>query len=112
VHRLTGVVQVYDLMRKEIVFSLRGHINTITSLALSPSGSHLLSTSMDDSVRIWDVQPFAPEPPPGHKGNVRLHRTLVGSVSGFENLLIKASWSYDGRKVATGGGDRICTVWE
>lgn len=105
-------LQVYDLLRKEIVFSLRGHTNTITSLALSPSGSLLLSTSMDDSVRIWDVQPFAPEPAPGQEGNVRLHRTLSGAMSGFENLLIKAAWSHDGRKVATGGGDRTCTVWE
>lgn len=109
---LDNDVHVYDLMRKEIVFSLRGHTDTITSLSLSPSGSYLLSTAMDNTVRIWDVQPFAPEPVPGQTTNVRLHRTLTGATSGYENLLIKAAWSHDGRKVATGGADQTCTIWE
>lgn len=90
----------------------KGHTDTITSLSLSPSGSHLLSTSFDDTVRVWDVQPFASEPGPGHVGSARLHRTLTGSACGFENLLIKGGWSHDGEKVATGGGDRNCTIWE
>ena len=28
-------------------------------LALSPDGNHLLSNSMDNSVMMWDVRPFA-----------------------------------------------------
>ena len=60
---------------------------------------------------MWDVRPFAPEPPPGHVGSARLHRTLVGATSGFENLLVKVAWSADGEKVAVGGGDRTCTIW-
>lgn len=105
-------IQVFDLFRKEIVFSLRGHTDTITSLSLAPTGAHLLSTSFDNTARIWDVQPFAPAPSPENKGNPRLYRTLTGVTSGYENLLIKCAWSNDGRKVASGGSDRTCTIWE
>lgn len=31
----------------------------MTGLALSPDGNHLLSNSMDKSVKMWDVRPFA-----------------------------------------------------
>ncbi|EPQ28352.1 uncharacterized protein PFL1_04179 [Pseudozyma flocculosa PF-1] len=112
---LDNDIHIYDLSRKQIVFSLRGHLDTITSIALSPSGSHLLSTSFDDTLRIWDVRPFAPEPAPGaeNAANPRLHRTLRGTTfGGFENLLVKAGWSSDGEKVVAGGADRTCTIWD
>ena len=49
---------------------------------------------------------------PGQSKNVRLYRTLPGATtSGYENLLIKSAWSKDGRRVATGGTDRTCTIW-
>ncbi|KDN38209.1 putative U5 snRNP-specific 40 kd protein [Tilletiaria anomala UBC 951] len=104
-------IHVYDLSRKTILFSLRGHTDSPTSLQLSPSGSSLLSFSLDSTLRVWDVRPFAPEPPPGHIGSARLHRTLTGATSGFEQLLVKVAWSADGENVAVGGGDRTCTVW-
>ena len=33
----------------------------LVGLALSPDGNHLLSNSMDNSVMMWDVRPFANE---------------------------------------------------
>lgn len=110
-------VHIYDLARKTTVLSLRGHMDTITSVSLSPSGSHLLTTSFDDTLRIWDVRPFAPEPNPAdpnaNTANPRLYRTLRGTTfGGFENLLIKAGWSADGEKVVAGGADRTCTIWD
>ncbi|KAJ1034470.1 hypothetical protein NDA18_001330 [Ustilago nuda] len=110
-------IHIYDLTRKSIILSLRGHMDTITSVSLSPSGSHLLSTAFDDTLRIWDVRPFAPEPNPAdpnaNTANPRLYRTLRGTTfGGFENLLIKAGWSADGEKVVAGGADRTCTIWD
>ena len=37
---------------------MKGHKETITGLSLSPDGNYLLSNSMDNTVRIWDVKPF------------------------------------------------------
>ncbi len=110
-------IHIYDLTRKAIALSLRGHMDTVTSISLSPSGSHLLSTAFDDTIRIWDVRPFAPEPNPADPNasasNPRLYRTLRGTTfGGFENLLVKGGWSADGEKVVAGGADRTCTIWD
>ncbi|CAD6887613.1 unnamed protein product [Tilletia controversa] len=105
-------IHVYDLTKKQVIYSLRGHTDTITFLALSPSASHLLSGSLDSTLRVWDVRPFVPEPPPGHTGSPRLHRTLTGASAGFENMLIRGCWSRDGLSVAWGGGDRTVTIWD
>ncbi|SNX82646.1 probable U5 snRNP-specific 40 kD protein (novel WD-40 repeat protein) [Melanopsichium pennsylvanicum] len=110
-------IHIYDLARRSIALSLKGHMDTITSISLSPSGSHILSTSFDDTLRIWDIRPFAPEPnpadPKADANNPRLYRTFRGTTfGGFENLLIKAGWSADGEKVVAGGADRTCTIWD
>ncbi|WFD32308.1 hypothetical protein MSPP1_003353 [Malassezia sp. CBS 17886] len=109
---IDNAVHVMDIASKQEHYALRGHADTIASLALSPSGTHLLSSSLDDTVRIWDVRPFAPDREPGQTGDPRLYRTLTGTTSGFENLLIRAAWSPDGERVASGSADRTCTVWE
>lgn len=106
-----NAVHAYSLKTKQRVFSLQGHTDTVASLALSPKGTHLVSVGMDDSVRIWDVRPYAPDVPRGAMHDPRLVRTLTGMLFGFESLLIKGSWSADGEHVASGGGDRSCTVW-
>lgn len=107
-----NAIHAMDLSTKQRQYSLRGHLETIASLQLSRSGTHLLSSALDDTVRLWDVRPFAPEPQPGDVGNPRLYRTLTGAPSGFENLLIHSAWSADGERVASGGADRTCTLWE
>ncbi|WFC98911.1 hypothetical protein MYAM1_001644 [Malassezia yamatoensis] len=107
-----NAIHVMDVASKQRQYSLRGHLDTIASLRLSRSGTHLLSSALDDTVRIWDVRPFAPEPQPGDSSSPRLYRTLTGAPSGFENLLIKAAWSSDGERVASGGADRTCTIWD
>jgi WD40 repeat protein len=103
--------QVYELAKKEIVFSLRGHTDTVLCARLSPSGTQLLSTSADGTVRLWDVRPFAPEPAPGHVGAPRLIRTLAGLPIGFEQVLIRGAWAPDGRRVIAGGGDGTMSLW-
>lgn len=40
---------------------MRGHTDTVTGLALSPDGSYLLSNAMDNTLRIWDIRPYAPQ---------------------------------------------------
>lgn len=53
--------QVWDLRKDdEPSLQLKGHSDTVTGLRLSPDGSHLLSNSMDNTLREWDVRPYAP----------------------------------------------------
>lgn len=44
-------MQVWDLRREEISMSLAGHSDSITGMRLSPDGTHLLTNSMDNTLR-------------------------------------------------------------
>ena len=49
-------------MRKNaLAYKMRGHNESVTGMELSPDGSYLLTNAMDDSLRIWDVRPYAPK---------------------------------------------------
>ncbi|KAF9463086.1 WD40-repeat-containing domain protein [Collybia nuda] len=104
---LDNEIHVYDLRKNEQVYSLTGHVDTPTSLSLSPNGSYLLSPSFSSHTLIHDVRPFSPSP-------TRVHRVLQGAPAGFENTLLKGAWSKDdgGQRVAVGGADRMVCVWE
>jgi Prp8 binding protein len=95
---------------KSILYSLHGHNDTVTSVSLSPSGTHLLSAAADDTLKIWDVRPFSPASTTPNE-DPRLYKTLPGAPSGFEGWLRKASWDRDGTRVAVGGADRCVTIY-
>ena len=61
---------------------MKGHSDTVTGLALSPDGSYVLSNSMDNSLRVWDIRPFAPQE--------RCVKMMVGHQHNFE----KVTWIY------------------
>lgn len=110
--------QLYDLHRRKITYTLSAHSDTITSLRLSPSGSYLLSLSLDSSLKVWDVRPFAVASTTSADGSgddptaQRLSQTLSGALASNESLLIRASWSRDGKRITSGSGDRTCVVWD
>ncbi|GAA6042659.1 hypothetical protein JCM8097_008273 [Rhodosporidiobolus ruineniae] len=118
---LDNDIHVFSLTSHAISYSLRGHTDTITSLALSPSAQQLLSTGMDSTLHLWSVQPFAPTINTANPAlHPRLLRSFYGAPAGFEQLLRKASWSrhrtpdapQGGTMVAVGGADRALTVWD
>jgi len=97
-------IKVWDARTLEVIYTLTGHTDTITSLEVSPDSQTLLSNSHDSTVRTWDVRPFAPVD--------RAVQTYDGAPSGFEKNLIRASWSSKGDKIAAGAGDRTVVVWD
>ncbi|CAO1635106.1 unnamed protein product [Sympodiomycopsis kandeliae] len=88
-------IHLYDLHRKQILYTLSSHTDTISVLRLSPSGSYLLSYSFDSSIKIWDVRPFAIASDESSQHSERLHKTLTAgnSMGSTDQLLIKANWS-------------------
>ncbi|KAI5117555.1 hypothetical protein M0805_004468 [Coniferiporia weirii] len=104
---LDNEIHVFDLRKSAEVYSLAGHTDTPTSLALSPSGDFLLSPSFSSQVLVHDVRPFSPTPS-------RVHRTLLGAPAGFEQTLLRGAWSKDdgGGRVAVGGADRMVCIWD
>ncbi|KAK6971599.1 WD40 repeat-like protein [Favolaschia claudopus] len=77
--------------------SLRGHTESVTSVAFSPDGLHIVSGSADRTVRIWDCATGAPVGKP-----LRGHQTCVTSVA----------FSPDSLHIVSGSGDRTARIWD
>ena len=94
------------------LFTLQGHNDAVTSLRVSPDGQTLLSNSMDSTVRTWNIRPFV-------SGGVqtgassRALSVYDGAPAGIENMLLRAVWNSDGRKIAAGSGsDHTVVIWD
>lgn len=97
-------IKAWDMRKQEVVFTMSGHTDTVTSLEVSPDAQALLSNSHDGLARTWDIRPFAPVD--------RQMKTYVGAVAGMEKNLIRASWDVKGAKIASGSGDGTAVVWD
>lgn len=74
----------------------RGHEQGVTDLAFSPRGDRLVSSSLDGTVRLWDVAAG------------RCDRVLRG----HRDEVFAVSFSGDGRRVASTGYDRRVVLWD
>eukprot|EP01111_Echinosteliopsis_oligospora_P006216 TRINITY_DN2026_c0_g1_i1.p1 TRINITY_DN2026_c0_g1~~TRINITY_DN2026_c0_g1_i1.p1 ORF type:complete len:360 (-),score=105.55 TRINITY_DN2026_c0_g1_i1:73-1152(-) len=101
---LDNDIRVWDLRRNEVLFTMKGHTDTITGMKISPDGSYLLTNAMDNTVRIWDLRPFAPPQ--------RCVKIFSGVQHNFEKNLLKCAWAPDGSKIAAGSADRFVYVWD
>ncbi|KAL1447977.1 hypothetical protein MTO96_006549 [Rhipicephalus appendiculatus] len=97
-------IKVWDMRKNAVLYRMMGHLDTITGLSLSPDGSYILSNSMDNTLRIWDVRPFAPQE--------RCVKILQGHMHNFEKNLLRCAWSPDGSKVTAGSADRYVHIWD
>ena len=78
------------------LFTLYGHVATVTSVSFSPDGSRIVTGSRDRTAKVWDVR----------TGTALLElRGHLGTVNG-------ASFSPDGARVVTGSDDGTAKVWD
>ncbi|KAB0795078.1 hypothetical protein PPYR_11917 [Photinus pyralis] len=97
-------IKVWDIRKNELLYSMRGHADTVTGISLSPDGSYLLTNAMDNTLRIWDIRPYAPQE--------RCVKVFTGHLHNFEKNLVRCSWSADGSKVSSGSADRYMYIWD
>ena len=71
------------------------HTGTITSVAISPDGSMLATTSLDHSVRLWDLA----------------RRVCVAALHGHRAEVRGCAFAPDGRMLATGDRSGYLAAW-
>ncbi|KAL9653513.1 hypothetical protein ABK040_002146 [Willaertia magna] len=84
-------IPCYDLKMDKIIYQLNnGHVDSITDIKLSNDSNFLLSTSWDNTCRIWDVRPVT-------FSNNRCVKALIQPNSSQTTILekktlLKSSW--------------------
>jgi WD40 repeat protein len=73
---------------------LAGHSEIVSSVAVTPNGSHIVSASLDNTVRVWDA-------------DTRRSNMLTGHTDRVTSLAV----SPDGTVVVTGSDDGTMRVW-
>jgi hypothetical protein len=75
---------------------LRGHEESVTSVAFSPGGDRIASGSRDQTVRVWDVQTGAE----------------LAILRGHEQAVSSVAFSPGGDRIASGSVDGTVRVWD
>ena len=88
------------------IYSMAGHNDTVTCLAMHPDQTHVMSNSMDQSLKSWDIRPFVSNPSKRHD------QTFVGHKHGPDRGLLKCCWNADGTLASGGSSDRRLHIWD
>jgi len=76
---------------------LRGHKDTITSVAFSPGGKQIVSGSWDKSIRVWDAE---------------TGEMVSGPFEGHTDGVRSVAFSPDGKRIVSGSEDKSIHVWD
>lgn len=77
---------------------LRGHVGGIISIAFLPDSKHLVSSSYDKTIRVWDVESGG---------------TIVGPLTPYpEGWITSAAVSPDGTKIASATNDFAIRIFD
>jgi hypothetical protein len=68
----------------------------VLSVALSPDGTHIVSGSNDQMLRLWDMA---------------LQRPVGGPIAGHKGLVNSVAFSPDGTRIISGSDDLTVRVW-
>jgi len=88
-------VQMWDVVNKKQVRSMKGHQARVGALAWN---NHILSSGSRDSCIFHH--------------DVRVADHHVGTLRGHQQEVCGLKWSPDGTQLASGGNDNVCMIWD
>ncbi|WP_437338946.1 TIR domain-containing protein [Sorangium sp. So ce394] len=76
--------------------TLHGHSDGVTACAISPDGQHIVSASIDSTLKVWDLATGK----------------LLSTLEGHSDGVTACSISPDGQRIASSSYDRTLKVWD
>ena len=92
-----GEIRVWEVRSKEMIVNLKEHLQRVTKVKLFSNESHLMSTSKDKSILIWDIN---------KEKRISSYQQSSGGVNNFQISKI------DENIVFSVGQDRKLTQWD
>jgi WD40 repeat protein len=89
-------VRLWDVGSRRLLATLRGHTETVFSVAFAPDGRTLASAGSEGTVRLWDVAKRAP----------------LATLTGHQDYANGVTFSPDGRTLASAGDDLTVRLWD
>lgn len=95
-----GFVKVIDPVQRLHVSCLKGHGSEIYDMKVSPANEMLLlSASVDESIRLWNLQSFACV-------------AIFAGQHGHRQAILNVSWHPTGSQFASSGMDKSIRLWK
>jgi WD40 repeat protein len=74
---------------------LTGHQSEVYSASFSADGKRIVTASVDNTAKVWDIS-----------------GKLIATLTGHQAEVISASFSPDGKRIVTASGDKTAKVWD
>ncbi len=100
--KIWDVTKIPDFSKKSGIFAptclhtLIGHQQAVSSIAFSPDGRQLVSSSFDKTIKVWDTN------------SGKCLKTLLGHRSRIWTV----AFHPNGQKIASGGDDNHTKIWD
>ncbi len=96
INKRTSWAQVYDVRTRRSVREFSGHSFVVITIAFSPDGQSVATSSGEGTLKVWPVEPIP----------------ASDSLVGHDQVVCAVTCSPDGRYVATGSFDQTARIWD
>ncbi len=91
-----GVVSVWDVAKRAVVKTFKGHTAGVTDVRMSPDQKSVVSASRDGTLRVWPME----------------EGVAARTLKGHEGAVFCFDISADGRQLVSGGQDKQVRLWD
>ncbi len=89
-------IMVWDLQRQQKAFTLKGHNNPISTLAITPDGGRVISASFNDNtIKVWAIA----------------YQKEIFTLSSHDASIYALAVTLDGQKIISASKDKTLKVW-